>query len=71
MMHVCIQEHSLRLGSAAADKCLCIVNTFPLSFHSCVISVYKHKSTLKPKGNSRRAVNNILYVGYLLLKIPR
>lgn len=64
MMHVCIQEHSLRLESAAADNCLCGVYTFPLPFHSCVISVYKHTSTLKPEGNSRTAVNNILYVGY-------
>ena len=65
MMHVCIQEHNLRLASAAADKCLPDIHTFLLPFHSCVISVYKHKSTLKPKGNSRRAVNNILYVGII------
>jgi hypothetical protein len=48
MMHVCIPEHSLRLASAAADQCLCDIYTFPVSFHSCVISVYKHKSILKP-----------------------
>ena len=49
MMHVCIQEHNLRLASAAADKCLPDIHTFLLPFHSCVISVYKHNPPSSPR----------------------